>query len=145
MRKKIFILIWVLFFSVIATVSFAFVGVVKGWIGYMPNIEELQNPINRYASQVFTADGKLLGTWSRSENRIFTDYEHILLLRRMSVSLSIQASTLRHCCVRLLSVVFFNRQVPEVAVQSPSSWRNSSIRKRRVARLSAFCRSPLNG
>ena len=77
MRKKIFILIWILFFSVIATVSFAFVGVVKGWIGYMPNIEELQNPINRYASQVFTADGKLLGTWSRSENRIFTDYEHI--------------------------------------------------------------------
>lgn len=77
MRKKIFILIWVLFFSVIALVCFAFVGVVKGWIGYMPNIEELQNPINRYASQVFTADGKLLGTWSRSENRIFTDYEHI--------------------------------------------------------------------
>ena len=77
MRKKIFILIWVLFFSVIALVCFAFVGVVKGWIGYMPNIGELQNPINRYASQVFTADGKLLGTWSRSENRIFTDYEHI--------------------------------------------------------------------
>ena len=77
MRKKIFILIWVLFFSVIALVCFAFVGVVKGWVGYMPNIEELQNPINRYASQVFTADGKLLGTWSRSENRIFTDYEHI--------------------------------------------------------------------
>ena len=77
MRKKIFILIWVLFFSAIALVCFAFVGVVKGWIGYMPNIEELQNPINRYASQVFTADGKLIGTWSRSENRIFTDYEHI--------------------------------------------------------------------
>ena len=77
MRKKIFILIWVLFFSVIATVSFAFVGVVKGWIGYMPDIEELQNPINRYASQVFTADGKLIGTWSRNENRVFTDFEQI--------------------------------------------------------------------
>lgn len=77
MRKKIFILVWGTFFSAIAIVCLAFVGVVKGWIGYMPNIEELQNPINRYASQIFTADGKLIGTWSRSENRIFTDYEYI--------------------------------------------------------------------
>lgn len=77
MRKKIFILVWGTFFSAIALVCLAFVGVVKGWIGYMPNIEELQNPINRYASQIFTADGKLIGTWSRSENRIFTDYEYI--------------------------------------------------------------------
>ena len=77
MRKKIFILVWSIFFSAIALVCLAFVGVVKGWIGYMPNIEELQNPINRYASQIFTADGKLIGTWSRSENRIFTDYEYI--------------------------------------------------------------------
>lgn len=43
----------------------------------MPNIEELQNPINRYASQIFTDDGKLIGTWSRSENRVFADYEQI--------------------------------------------------------------------
>lgn len=77
MRKKIFILVCGTFFSAIALVCLAFVGVVKGWIGYMPNIEELQNPINRYASQIFTADGKLIGTWSRSENRIFTDYEYI--------------------------------------------------------------------
>ena len=77
MRKKVFILVWTLFFSAIAVVCLAFVGVVKGWIGYMPNIEELQNPINRYASQIFTDDGKLIGTWSRSENRVFADYEQI--------------------------------------------------------------------
>jgi penicillin-binding protein 1A len=43
----------------------------------MPNIEELQNPINRYASQIFTDDGKLIGTWSRNENRVFADYDQI--------------------------------------------------------------------
>ena len=43
----------------------------------MPNIEELQNPINRYASQIFTDDGKLIGTWSRNENRVFADYNQI--------------------------------------------------------------------
>ncbi len=77
MRKKVFILVWTLFFSAILVVCLAFVGVVKGWIGYMPNIEELQNPINRYASQIFTDDGKLIGTWSRNENRVFADYDQI--------------------------------------------------------------------
>ena len=43
----------------------------------MPDIEDLQNPISRYASQVFSEDGKLLGTWSRNENRVFSDYDQI--------------------------------------------------------------------
>lgn len=51
--------------------------IAKGWIGYMPPLDELQSPINKFASQVVSADGKLLGTWSRNENRIFVDYEEI--------------------------------------------------------------------
>ena len=43
----------------------------------MPPIAELQNPINKYASQVISADGRLMGTWSRSENRIFVGYDSI--------------------------------------------------------------------
>ena len=77
MRKKFFIVIWVGFFLTIFSICLAFVGVVKGWIGYMPDIEDLQNPISRYASQVFSEDGKLLGTWSRNENRVFSDYDQI--------------------------------------------------------------------
>lgn len=41
----------------------------------MPPLEELQNPINKYASQVLSEEGKLLGTWSRSENRVFVNYD----------------------------------------------------------------------
>jgi len=77
MRKKFFIVIWVGFFLTIFSICLAFVGVIKGWIGYMPDIEDLQNPISRYASQVFSEDGKLLGTWSRNENRVFSDYDQI--------------------------------------------------------------------
>ena len=77
MRKKFFIVIWVGFFLTIFLICLAFVGVIKGWIGYMPDIEDLQNPISRYASQVFSEDGKLLGTWSRNENRVFSDYDQI--------------------------------------------------------------------
>jgi penicillin-binding protein 1A len=44
----------------------------------MPPIEELQNPINRYATQVYSADGKLMGTWNyNKENRIMVDYAQL--------------------------------------------------------------------
>lgn len=48
----------------------------EGFIGYMPPIEDLQNPINRYATQVYTADGIQIGTWSMSrENRVMVEYQ----------------------------------------------------------------------
>ena len=44
----------------------------------MPEIEELENPVNKYASQVISSDGKLIGTWSYSRaNRIFVGYDEI--------------------------------------------------------------------
>ena len=49
----------------------------RGWIGYMPPIDELQSPISKYASQVISADGRLMGTWSRNENRVFVGYDSI--------------------------------------------------------------------
>ena len=58
-------------------VALAFTAIAKGWIGYMPPVDELQRPISKFASQVISSDGKLLGTWSRSENRIFVNYEDI--------------------------------------------------------------------
>ena len=44
----------------------------------MPPIEELQNPINRFATQVISADGKIMGTWNYNrENRIMVDYTQL--------------------------------------------------------------------
>lgn len=77
MRKKFFITIWLLFFSIVGSVVLAFWGITQGWIGYLPDLHELQNPISRYATQIVSADGKLLGTWSRSENRVFVDYDEV--------------------------------------------------------------------
>jgi penicillin-binding protein 1A len=63
---------------VVLLAAFGFVAIEKGWIGYMPPIEELQNPINRYATQVYSADGKILGTWNYNrENRIMIDYDQL--------------------------------------------------------------------
>lgn len=49
----------------------------QGWIGYMPPIDELQNPISKFASQIITSDGKVIGTWSENANRVFIDYDSI--------------------------------------------------------------------
>lgn len=55
-----------------------FISVWNGWIGYMPNVRDLQNPIDRYATQIYSADGKVIGTWNMNkENRIFTTYDKI--------------------------------------------------------------------
>ena len=43
----------------------------------MPPIEELENPISKYASQVISSDNVLLGTWSLNENRLFASREEI--------------------------------------------------------------------
>ncbi|KDR52280.1 transglycosylase [Hoylesella loescheii DSM 19665 = JCM 12249 = ATCC 15930] len=60
--------------GVLSTVL-AFVAIWYGWIGYMPPISELQNPINRFATQVYSADGKVIGTWNENrENRVCIPY-----------------------------------------------------------------------
>ena len=44
----------------------------------MPDIADLQNPISRYASQVYSVDGKILGTYNMNrENRIHVDYDNL--------------------------------------------------------------------
>ena len=40
-----------LLFLTLATVLI-FTAIAKGWIGYMPPIEELENPIDKFASEI---------------------------------------------------------------------------------------------
>ena len=78
MRKKFVLFLWAFLFVATITVIGAFYAISEGWIGYMPPIEELQNPINRFATQVYSADGKLMGTWNyNKENRIMVDYSQL--------------------------------------------------------------------
>lgn len=78
MRKKIIYILWsLLFLSVLAAVV-VFTAIAKGWIGYMPPVEELENPTYKFATEIISSDGKTLGTWSLSkENRVFVGYEEL--------------------------------------------------------------------
>lgn len=77
MVHKIMGVIWALLLLSMLALALFFVAVWKGWIGYVPDIESLQNPIERYASQVLSEDGQLLGTWSLRENRMFIERDEI--------------------------------------------------------------------
>lgn len=77
MRRKVIITLWSLLLVSLLTITLSFYAIVKGWIGYMPNFQELQNPIDRYASQVLSEDGVLLGVWAKRDNRVFVDYDKI--------------------------------------------------------------------
>ncbi len=78
MRKFFVYSLWTILFLVVVASATSFWAIVNGKIGYMPPIEDLQNPINRFATQVYSSDGKLLGTWSMSrENRVMVDYSKL--------------------------------------------------------------------
>lgn len=49
----------------------------QGWLGYLPPLEELQNPKNRYASEIFSSDMQSLGRYYRKENRVGVKYEDL--------------------------------------------------------------------
>lgn len=78
MGKKIIIALWILLILGLLTVAGIFTAIAKGVIGYVPPVEELENPRLKFATQIFSEDGKVLGTWSLSkENRVFADYEQL--------------------------------------------------------------------
>lgn len=71
-------ILWGTLCAVIVFLAVSFTSIWFGWIGYMPDLEDLQNPISRYASQVYSVDGKILGTYNMNrENRVHVDYDGI--------------------------------------------------------------------
>ncbi len=78
MRKTFVIALWILLVVGLAGLALLFAGIWNGWIGYMPNVEDLQNPVSKSATQIISADGELIGTWSLTkENRVIVDYQDI--------------------------------------------------------------------
>ena len=78
MRKKFIYVLWALVVGILLVIAFIFTAIAKGWIGYVPPIEELENPNLKFATEIISDDGKMLGTWSLSkENRVFVGYDQL--------------------------------------------------------------------
>ena len=71
-------ILWGLFGALVLAVILFIAGVTWGLIGYMPDIDQLQNPIDKYASQVISEDGVVLGSYARAGgNRLYVDYDEL--------------------------------------------------------------------
>jgi penicillin-binding protein 1A len=78
LRKTINLVIWGGFAACLILGALIFMAIAHGHIGYMPPIEQLENPIDRYASQVISDDGVMLGSYSYSkDNRISVKYKDL--------------------------------------------------------------------
>ena len=77
-QRSVIKLLWLLLVLGIAAVAVFFVMVYNGAIGYMPPVEELKNPNDRFASVIYSADGQELGRYFRNTgNRVYADYDEI--------------------------------------------------------------------
>lgn len=78
MRKKFIYILWALLICAIGAIALIFTAIAKGRIGYVPPVEELENPNLKFATQIISDDGQTLGTWSVSkENRVYVGYDQL--------------------------------------------------------------------
>lgn len=69
---------WTIFGLLMAFVGIMFYLIYNGVIGYMPPVEELKNPTDRFASVLYTDDGVEMGRYYQSKgNRVYVDYDEL--------------------------------------------------------------------
>ncbi len=75
---KLLIIFWILFVLGIAAVFGMFSLIADGKIGYLPPVEELQNPKNKFASEIYSGDMQVLGRYFLSkENRVYVPFKDL--------------------------------------------------------------------
>lgn len=77
-RSKFNRIFWWTFSIGVVCIALLFFFISIGWLGYLPAIDQLQNPINKYATELYSSDLKLIGSFSESsDNRIKIEYDQI--------------------------------------------------------------------
>ncbi len=74
--RKAIRIIWILFFAVILFITASMYAVSKGVFGALPGFEELENPENALATEIYSSDGELLGTYFK-ENRSNVTFDEL--------------------------------------------------------------------
>ncbi|MBP5260428.1 MAG: penicillin-binding protein [Paludibacteraceae bacterium] len=70
--------LWILFGAAVCAVVLMFTLISYGVIGYIPDIEELLNPKNKYATELYSCDGQQIGRFFYGQdNRVAVSYNHI--------------------------------------------------------------------
>ena len=54
MIKNIIKILWIFLAVIVLACVTVFFSIAKGWIGYMPPVEDLENPNYKFATQIFS-------------------------------------------------------------------------------------------
>ena len=68
---------WSIFLVAIGGIVLLFVLIANGKLGFMPSFEELENPKNILASEIYFEDGKLIDKYFIHENRTYVDFDNL--------------------------------------------------------------------
>ena len=74
---KFFVIFWSVVLVGIIGVFVFFWLISAGKLGFMPTFEELENPNNRFASEVYFADGPIMNRYFEKEKRKYIEYREI--------------------------------------------------------------------
>ena len=76
-KKRFLAYFWSIFSVGVISIVALFGMITQGWLGYLPPLDELQNPKNKFATEVISSDLQLLGRYYRNENRVGVTYDDI--------------------------------------------------------------------
>ena len=76
-KKRFLAYFWSIFSVGVVSIVALFGMITQGWLGYLPPLDELQNPKNKFATEVISSDLQLLGRYYRNENRVGVTYDDI--------------------------------------------------------------------
>ncbi|MDR2534289.1 MAG: transglycosylase domain-containing protein [Tannerellaceae bacterium] len=77
-KKKIIVVFWAFYATLLIAAICLFKAIANGSIGYMPPVEQLTNPIDKFASLIMSSDDVLLGSYAHSrDNRILVEYNNL--------------------------------------------------------------------
>lgn len=75
-RRLYLVVMWSLFILPVTFLVVVFSLISAGRMGFMPSFEDLENPQNNLASQLFSADGELLGPYYL-QNRTYVEFDEL--------------------------------------------------------------------
>jgi penicillin-binding protein 1A len=75
--KKFIRFFWFTFFAGVLSLALIFFLASKGYLGYMPDFEVLENPESNLSTQIFSTDGKVIGKFYLKENRTPIRYDEL--------------------------------------------------------------------
>jgi penicillin-binding protein 1A len=77
-KRSVIRSLWILFIAGFIAMILLFALIYNGVVGYMPPVEELKNPSDKFATVVYSSDGKELGRYFRNTgNRVYADFDEI--------------------------------------------------------------------